>query len=250
MKKHGLFLLVLVAAWTAAAAVPDDYRLISPDGRVAITVAVDGRITWQITKEAELLLDKSPIDMIVGKDRHLGRVAKPKGSATRSVNEQLPTVVSLKQKTVRNHYNELELRFERYALQFRAYDDGVAYRFVTDFGERVEVADEPMALNFPADYRVFWSDEEHPEFLSHFESLYTDSTIGAFGPGKHAALPLLVQSQKGTNLLISETDLYDYPNLFLFGTGGAKRYPIPLAGCHGCAHGTLVNSNASAGGTG
>ena len=218
--KYWLLLSVLIGKWTVASAASNDYRVVSPDGQVMITVSVDGRINWSITKGEELLLTRSPIDLVVDQDRHLGWAAKPKREETRSVDEELTAVVPLKQRTVPNRYNELELRFDKYVLQFRVYNDGAAYRFVTAFDGRMVVADEPITLNFPTDYRVFWSDEANPEFQSHFESLYTDSTVGAFGPEKHAALPLLVQSQSGTNLLISETDLYDYPNMFLFGTAG------------------------------
>lgn len=205
--------------WGMVSARISDYRVVSPDGQVAVTVLIDGRVTWQVTKGGRTLLDKSPIDVVIEDNRHLGWVGKAKGNTTRSVDEQVTAIVPLKNSVVHNQYNELELRFGDYMLQFRAYDEGVAYRFVTAFGGRIEVTDEPLTLNFPTNYRVFWSDEENLEFLSHFESLYTDSAVSAFGPDKHAALPLLVQSPAGTSLLISETDLYDYPNMFLFGTG-------------------------------
>jgi alpha-glucosidase len=104
---------------------------------------------------------------------------------------------------------------------FRAYNDGVAYRFETALpAKEIEVKGEQADFNFSSNYKVFWPEEKDPDFQSHYESLYKDSMIAAFPANAHAALPMLLITDSGTKMLISESDLYDYPNLFLFGTKG------------------------------
>lgn len=50
-----------------------------------------------------------------------------------SVNEIITPVVPLKFVSVANHYNALRLNLKgNLAIEFRAYDDGMAYRFVTN----------------------------------------------------------------------------------------------------------------------
>jgi alpha-glucosidase len=109
---------------------------------------------------------------------------------------------------------------DNYAVVFRAYNNGVAYRFETMLKDTVAVLNETASFQFPQNNRVLWTGEANKEFQSHFESLFTDSVVNGFNSQQHAALPLYASTPAGTSLLISEADLYDYPNLFLFGTGG------------------------------
>ncbi len=50
-----------------------------------------------------------------------------------NVNEELTPIVPLKFSTITNRYNQLLLKFKGgYSVEFRAFDDGFAYRFLTD----------------------------------------------------------------------------------------------------------------------
>lgn len=196
-----------------------EYHIQSPDKHIRLNVKLsEGQVKWEITKDDQILLTPSLIDIQIN-GQQLGQTSTVRKSKITTNSSILETVVPIKSREIDNSYQQLELHFKDHAIQFRAYNDGVAYRYLTQFKKTIRINEESIQLNFPADYRVFWSNEANKQFLSHFESLYTDSTISHFGPDRHAALPLLVQHPSGVNLLISETELLDYPNLFLFGTG-------------------------------
>lgn len=218
LKISGLFIAMLIClnSWAK------DYQLQSPDRKIQLTVSITGKITWQVNFQNEVLLQHSEIALLLSGNLSPGINPVLLKQQTKSYSSTITAVVPVKERSIPNIYNELKLDFKGgYSIYFRAYNDGVAYRFETNFKQSsVEVQGETAEFNFAGNNRVFWPEETNKDFLSHFESLYKDSVINAFKPTQHAALPMLLFSQSGTKMLISEADLYDYPNLFLLGTAG------------------------------
>lgn len=200
------------------------HKIQSPDTRIEVQVEVGAELRWSVHVDGEQVIQPSVLSLTLDKGRVLGKDPVLRKQKSTQINAPIQAVVTIKGKQVDNHFRELQLDFKGdYSLIARVYNDGVAYRFVTRLkDEVVQVIDERSDFVFPDNYRVFWSDEKDEGFQSHFESLYTDTHLQKVEKGKYAALPLLVQSPKGINLLISEVDLHDYPNLFLFGSGTSR----------------------------
>ena len=217
-------LTIIAAALMFSNAFAKDIELQSPDKKIKISIAVTDKITWSIKQGTTAILQASQLAMILKNNVKLGVNPVLQHQKLSHHNNLLLADIPVKSKKIINNYNELKLDFKgHYSLYFRAYDDGVAYRFETQLGEAlIEVENEVADFNFGTNNRVFWPQETDPNFLSHFESLYKDSTLNAFSAQQHAALPMLVYAESGTKMLVSEADLYDYPNLFLFGTGSDK----------------------------
>lgn len=69
------------------------------------------------------------------------------------MNESLKPVVPFKFSTITNHYNQLLLNFRgNYSVEFRVFDDGIAYRFITDKKGEVEVTNELFQVSLPEEY--------------------------------------------------------------------------------------------------
>lgn len=198
-----------------------DIVLLSPDKKIQVKITIEDTVRWSLQVNGEQLLNPGAIWLKLGNGNMLGLAPKLITHKITPYHKTITAVVPIKQKLIADEYNELVMDFkDDYSIVFRAYNDGVAYRFVTRLKQNgLTIKDEKVSYNFPADYRVFWSGEKSPTFQSHFESLYLDSTMSAIKAGDYAALPLLVQNKNGINLLFSETDLYDYPNLFLAANG-------------------------------
>ncbi|RXK85450.1 glycoside hydrolase family 97 protein [Filimonas effusa] len=217
LKKYG----ALFAAFTLAApALAKDYELKSPDKKITVNVAVGKSLEWSVRYGNETILLPSVIALQLHNNK-LGQNALVNKEDRQSVNHTIIADVPVKSKYIADRYNELKLFMKgNYAVVFRAYDNGVAYRFEMALGDSVAVVNEISEFNFPQNNRVMWSGETNKEFQSHFESLFKDSVINAFNTTEHAALPLYMATPAGSSLLLSESDVYDYPNLFVFGTGG------------------------------
>ncbi len=213
------YIVFIVALFVTKGAFAKDYQLVSPDKKIKITVAINNKVTWTVSQDNQILLQPSAIALLLNHKTQPGINPVLLKQQLKSYNELITATIPVKSKEIINHFNELKLDFKGgYSIYFRAYNDGVAYRFETNLKETsVEVLGETADFNFNGNNRVFWPQEENKEFLSHFESLYKDSVLSAFKNTQHAALPMLLFASSGAKMLVSEADLYDYPNLFLFG---------------------------------
>ena len=125
-----------------------------------------------------------------------------------------------------------------WSVEFRAYDDGFAYRFASTLDKPYEIATEQTDFNFPADYtasvpyvRTGSDDNMQSQFFNSFENFYTVERLSALNPRRLAFLPLSVDTD-GVTVAITETDLNDYPGLYLYNPDGTnslkgKHAPYP-----------------------
>ncbi|MCU7494060.1 MAG: glycoside hydrolase family 97 protein [Ignavibacteria bacterium] len=197
-----------------------EYSLKSPNGRLLVTVSVTDRISFSVSLSGSALVNSSPISMRLKNSIELGLNPVLTGIKNDSVDETIEAVVPVKNKTIRNNYNELLMSFQgNYSISFRAYDDGMAYRFITSFpGDEITVEWENARFNFAGNYRVFFPEEELWDFVSHYERSYKDTNLAAIKDTQFCSLPVLLSAGNKAKLLITEADLYDYPNMFLYGT--------------------------------
>lgn len=200
------------------------YLLSSPKNVVSIRVTVSDSIRWSVYSGDEMLVAPSAIALVIKGKKPLGVRPVIKKAERHSVDRSFTATVPVKSRVVKEDYNELRLHFlGHYILTFRAYDEGVAYRFETDFRDSlVYIDNEVVDFNLPADERVVWGTDTSRSFLSHFELLYTDTLLSAIKSGTHCGLPLYLQTPSGKSILLTEADLHDYSNLFLFKGDGER----------------------------
>ena len=142
MKKVMVILASLVlACWTLGA---KDYKLLSPDGRTEVTVSVGQSINWQVTRDGVRVILPSEMSVILDDGTVLGAAPRVTSAKTTSVDKSFPTPVYHKS-AIRDRYNLLTLKMSgNYSVEYRAYDSGVAYRFVTSRKGDMKVKDEKV----------------------------------------------------------------------------------------------------------
>lgn len=229
MKK--ILLLSLCAMACMAVRAQKANVLKSPDGTIAVSVTTGKNISYSVSADGNTILDDCVLGMTVD-GKNLGPNAKLKGVKRSSINETLHPEVPLKMSSVQNRCNTMTMNFSGdFAVEFRAFDNGVAYRFVTRKKGRVNVDNETFTINFPADYTA---DVSHVNnFKTSCETTYNHISTKSFKPSDDMTyLPILIRTDKKYRILISETDLKDYPGMFLKGTGNngmsALFPPCPL----------------------
>jgi len=190
----------------------------SPNGEIHLTVDLADKIYYSIAGENQELMNRNSLSLSL-RDGTLGE--KPKIISTRKTmgGEVIKPYVSLKFSSVKNNYNGLVLVFKGdFSVEFRIFDDGVAYRFITKKKGQVEVINEQFTLNFPTDYLLHV--QQNNGFKTAYEESYQHIGSESWKTGdKMANLPLLIDTKKKYKILISESDLSDYPALFLKGNG-------------------------------
>lgn len=225
MRKVKMMAVTLcVAAFScfcASAAAPKTQSLHSPDGKIAVTVDLRGGIAYGISVDGVEVLAPSAISMTLSDGTVYGGEAKLVKSTTRSVRQTLDAIVYRKSK-VEDNFNELTLKYKAFSIIFRAYDDGVAYRFVSSSKQPFNVASEQAAFTFPKDWNMYvpyvqQNDETlETQFHNSFENLYAHHKVTEWDKTHLAFLPLMVEADNGVKLCISESDLRHYPGMYLY----------------------------------
>ena len=202
----------------SAYAAPSEYTLHSPDGRIEMLVHAAGRISYDVLLRGTPLLRGCTMSIDID-HTVLGAQSTVKAAKETSVDRVLEPVVRRKSATIREHYNELRLETDGpLAVVFRAYDEGVAYRLETSVPkDSVKVYNEEVNFRFTGNYPLFYPEEE--SFLSHNERFYTHRILAELSPKAIATMPAVVDAG-GPKIAVAESDIEDYPGLWLGGTGG------------------------------
>ena len=225
--------LVAVAAAVSArnANAQASYDLRSPNNRIEIRIRTAKGIRYDVLLGGRAILQDCTLSIDVD-HRKLGAEAKVLRHKESSQDRILEPVVRQKFAKIRENYKELRLEMDGgYAVTFRAYNEGTAYRLETSLPQQeVKVYGEEMNVNFPSNFVVYYPEEE--SFFSHNERKYTPRHLAAIAPEFIATLPAVVDVEGGAKVAIAESDLEEYPGLWLRGTGGnglaATFPPYPL----------------------
>ncbi|SHF44569.1 alpha-glucosidase [Mariniphaga anaerophila] len=202
-----------------------EYSVTSPSNRLTIKVEVDEDIRYSVLLKDKEVISYSPISLTL-ENETLGEKARVRKNKVTSVNEEITPVVARKNARIPDVYNQLMLSFKGYNLCFRAYDDGVAYRWEVTSKEPVKVMNEQATFTFPADHHVWFPEEE--SMFSHQEREYLNVKLSEITPDRFASTGLLVDAGNNVKVYISESDLVtDYAGMFL---KGSSENPYRLEG--------------------
>ena len=219
--------LLLLSVFFFIAAIPDsavfakDYTLSSPNGKIKVTVSINNDIQYSITHEKDVMINPSAISMTLQDGKTFGKNPHLKKQTLREINETIPAVI-YKKKQVGNHCNEAVFEFkENFSLIFRAYDDGVAYRFISALTKPFEVESEDASFNFPDNPHAYipyvnQKGSFESQFYNSFENRYTYIPLSEWDTQKLAFLPALIEGANGKKVCITEADLLNYPGMYLY----------------------------------
>lgn len=243
------FLLLLSLS---AAAKPKFYDLASPDGRLVAHILTDDVVIRYYVYLGDIqLLRPSLIDIEHSQGGKTFDALTVRKVTRRTIDEAVASPFT-HQATMRNHCNELTLHLkEGLSLVFRAYNEGIAYRFVWE-GKPGRVNKEKVDYRFYGDWTATapyvkfdslrYEEQYRPSFENHytkltlhhevqystsFENQYTTLPLSQLDQSRLCFLPLMVHCDNGVKMCITESALLDYPGLYLHGTGGC-----PLVGDH------------------
>lgn len=191
--------------------------MLSPDKTIEVKLTTYGEVRYSVIKNRKELIFPSPISMIISDKTVLGINPKVKNTKTNSVNRTVDRVIWQKSKDVKENYNELKLNFEgNYTLAFRAFNEGVAYRFETTMNSDIKINSEKFQVNFGGAYSIYFPEEG--SFMSHNEQNYKYLAMDSIDNKRFCNLPTVVDTKEGTLIGITESDLEDYAGLWLKGT--------------------------------
>ena len=197
-----------------------DYELASPDHQLLVTVSVADVISYSVKYQGKLLVLPSEISMTIAPDQEIGKNAVVTNVKRNTVNQMIVPVVQEKRAEIPDHYNELILKLKsQFELHFRAYEDGVAYRFASSKPGEMTVIGEQAAFNFPPSAIIYYPQvTKRPDadiYHTSFEENYTKAAMDILPPDLFAFTPVLVCPGELPKVIVTESDLEDYPGMFL-----------------------------------
>ena len=202
----------------------------SPNGMLNIDILIDDGVFFTVKSGSDVVLDNCQIDLTLSGQR-LADKPQLKSVKRTSINENISREVPIKNAIVKNQANEVQLAMKGdYNILFRAYDNGIAYRFVARKKGRVTVDDELLTFPLEGESKVTMSQCE--SFRQNYEERYVHLDAKDYkNDSPMNYLPLYVQTPAGYQVLFSESAVEDYPHMFLKsdGKGGMKATFPPFA---------------------
>jgi alpha-glucosidase len=228
-------LVPLAAAIAAAQTGP--VVLTSPDGALEISIATvrgqsvqaaGGQLAYRVTFRGQPVLEWSNLGLTLEGAPALGPAVRIDSSRASSQDETW-TPVAGKASSIRNRYSAVTVQTvettvdgRRIEMEARAYDDGVAFRYVVPEQSAIKqlrILNESTQFHFSKDAYTLALISRG--FQTSNEDDYHQLAISGLHPEYLVNLPLLLEVPGIAWVGLTEADLEDYPNLFVTGAGTA-----------------------------
>ena len=206
------------------------YSVESPDGSLSVLISCKDSLTFSVTKNGKTIVEPSFIRMVIEAPSQKSLTVWGKEPIVRKTDQSIVKDLLVnspfyKKDRIIESYNQLALNFKQgFSLTFRAYDDGVAYRF-ENLAKKpdVIVKDEIAQYNFPEGTKAYAAYANHEkvipieeQYFNSFENLYDYQPLPQLNNERLAILPILLSLPDSTEkICITESDLYDYPGMFV-----------------------------------
>lgn len=222
MIRNFIITLAALALSSVCASAQKTYSVVSPDATLKSEISVaEGKITYTVTKDDILLLSPSEIGMTLSDGTSYDGNVKLQKAKTVSVDQMVESPF-YKKASVKDNYNQLTMQFKTFDLVFRAYDAGIAYRFVSKSKTPFKVTSEQAEFRFPADWNMYvayvcqHTETLESQYYNSFENFYLHTPLSEWNKERLAFLPLMVDEPEGYKINIMESDLLNYPGMYLY----------------------------------
>ena len=235
MKIFFLIIFYLFSSYALKAA--DSLHISSPDNSIRVTINTKKNFTYSISVDNKTILEPSVIDIELINGKKLSNDLSVQLTKLHSANEVIVSPVPDLRKNIPDVYNELLIQFKQnFSVAFRVYNDGVAYRIISRFKDSITIKKETAIFQFAKDAHVFAPLVQKREGLdiyhTSFEELYQYKSLDSLTYKDVMFSPALVSSADNIKIAVTESDLLDYPGMFLKGTdalalkGEFAAYPL------------------------
>lgn len=224
-KAYNIFIITLLSIIFVPLAIngQKNFAIKSPDQKLEVNVRISKTdVAYSVIHKGDIMIDYSPLSIGIYNGTSFGVDPQVSKSSIKTVDERIYPPV-YKKKEIVDNYNELTLQFKgNYGLKFRAYNDGVAYRFISDMKDSLIIEREQVNFNFPEDAKAYIpyavgreKNKFEDQFYSAFQNTYEYIRLSQWTRDRIAFLPLVVEAADGRKICITEADLLNYPGMYL-----------------------------------
>ena len=193
------------------------YILSSPDKKLTAEIEINQSITLKMERGGETVFTLAGLSMEIAGESNQAANMKVSMTTRNSVDEEIQPAIHEKSRSYRNCYNELFIGLKsRQAVRFRLFNEGIAYRLSTSAKDSLAILKENLQVHFQTGDSVRFQSSK--TFSSAYESPYEFKKLDELEAGKLCNLPILIQKKSGTFVMFTESDLYNFPGLWVKGT--------------------------------
>lgn len=194
-----------------------EVKVQSPDRQLEVHINTNPDISWSIYYKNKQILKESKIALQLNDGYLLGINQKLLSKQPTSILEVTNLSIPTKTNSYKSFYKGMIFTFKvsklrEYKVEFRVFNHGVAYRFITNFENEIKVENEFIELNFPKNSTGYFP--ENTKMISRFEPNYQFINMDTIALSQSYSLPILMKVDS-VSMLFSEMNLIDYPNMFL-----------------------------------
>ena len=166
----------------------DTLRVCSPSGKICAKIWMGKQLTYRISYDNKTILEPSSIDLLLENNRSLSVNNAIRSSSVKKINEQIISPVPEKRRIIPDVYNLLSIAFRQpYKVEFRVYDDGVAYRISTLYKDSIYIKNEVAEFSFPGKPSAYFPQvQKRPDadiFHTSFEEEYPLRRVDSISEG-------------------------------------------------------------------
>jgi alpha-glucosidase len=200
-------------------------EITSPDKKISVSIEAKDKLYYSVSYKGKPLLLPSVINMLLADGSGIAGKLSLKKATMRYNNSVIVSPVPEKRKNIPDIYNEITIRFQQpFSVIFRVYNDGVAYRFVSHIKDSIIVEQEIAEFNFPSPHPIYFPEvikrDNADIYHTSFEEPYQFKPLYTLSNKTLCFTPVLVAPVDGPKIIITESDLEDYPGMFVTGTNG------------------------------
>lgn len=213
--KIALFSLTFMSGIALSASAAGPISIVSPDGELELRVVADEKVLLELCSANKVLMEVDDVELLTDRGALPAAGSKIRRVRRSSVDRVVTPVVREKSSVIPERYNEAVVEFaDKTELQFRVYNEGMAYRFILDLPGKITVIDDRAGFIFDEQASLtFQKDNNNPN--SDYEKPYLTSAIGDLNVGDMGNLPAMVRHDSGECLLFLEAGTDDYPCMWI-----------------------------------
>ena len=207
--------LLLLIGNASFAAKEKKYVLSSPDGTLKVEISAGNELAYQVMHGNDTILSHSNIGLVLENGTIVGKTPRITGERRRKIKDNIESPFYRFKEFVATG-NELDLKLKGgFGIIFRAYNEGVAYRFYTTQSSDIIIKEEQAEFNFKEDYTAYlpYTTNDKKPMAMAYQNVYDISPLSKAQP-KLAFLPVTVDCGS-VKLTLLESDLEAYPGMFV-----------------------------------
>jgi len=188
----------------------------SPDNTIQVSVTGGKTLLVSAQYKGTVILEPSEIGLMIRQVNSNWALGK---TSLQKIDEIIFPPVAEKRKVIRDYYHQLNIEFKsKISLQVRVYNDGFAYRFTSARKDSITIEKEIARYSLPQTKFYGSAVNKRPDldiFHTSFEEPYLIKPTDSISASLFFFSPVMVGFANEMKAVITESDLEDYPGMFL-----------------------------------